>query len=151
KDKGLKLQAWRHSLDRALAGQFDGSLILPAFHYTVKHYAIPPEYFYDLMAGALMDLEHHRYSTFDELRRYCYRVAGTVGLCCTHVFGFRDPDALILAEKLGIAFQLTNILRDVAEDYAMGRIYLPQEDLDRFGCTERDIAQQTAGPAFEKV
>jgi phytoene synthase len=150
-DKRVRLQAWRQSLDRALAGQFDGSLILPAFHHTVKHYAIPSEYFFDLMAGAVTDIEHHRYTTFDDLRQYCYRVAGTVGLCCTHVFGFLDPVALDLAEKLGIAFQLTNILRDVAEDYAMDRIYLPQEDLDRFGCTERDIAQRSASPAFVKV
>jgi phytoene synthase len=149
KNEGLK--AWRTALDQALAGRYNGSRILPAFHHTVGHYGIPAVYFHYLMAGAEMDLSIQRYATFDELRRYCYCVAGTVGLCCVHVFGFRDPAALELAPKLGIAFQLTNILRDVAEDFAMGRIYLPQEDLVRFGCTEADIAKNAASPAFVEL
>ncbi len=79
-----------------------------------------------------MDLTVSDYETFDRLREYCYRVAGTVGLCCVHVFGFSDPSAPELAERLGIAFQLTNILRDVPKDFAMGRIYLPLDDMARF-------------------
>jgi phytoene synthase len=90
-------------------------------------------YFHDLISGAEMDLTVGEYPTFDRLREYCYRVAGTVGLTCLHVFGFDDPHAPDLAEKLGIAFQLTNIIRDVPKDYEMGRVYLPLEDLSHFG------------------
>jgi phytoene synthase len=98
-----------------------------------------------------MDLSVRRYETFDLLRRYCYCVAGTVGLCCIHVFGYRDPAALELAPMLGIAFQLTNILRDVREDFGMGRVYLPQEDLARFGCAEQRLGEPAASPEFVSV
>jgi 15-cis-phytoene synthase len=91
-----------------------------------------------------MDLTIKTYPTFDRLREYCYRVAGTVGLTCTHVFGFRDPRALDLAEKLGLAFQLTNIIRDVHEDASLGRIYLPEEDLARYGVSPQDFAKSEA-------
>jgi phytoene synthase len=147
-DKSEGLKAWRGVLDRALRGDCGGSLILPAFHHTVQHFGIPAAYFHDLMSGAEMDLTVKSYPTFSLLERYCYCVAGTVGLCCVHVFGFEDPKALELAPKLGIAFQLTNILRDIPEDYSMGRVYLPEEDLNRFGCTAADLAGDTASPAF---
>jgi len=114
----------------------------------VQRFGIPAAYFHDLMSGAEMDLTVKSYPTFGLLERYCYCVAGTVGLCCIHVFGFQDPKALELAPKLGIAFQLTNILRDVPEDYSMGRVYLPEEDLSRFGCTAADLAGNAASPAF---
>ena len=133
---------------RALAGDYGESGILPAFHHTVRQYGIQPAYLHDSIIGAQMDLTINSYPSFELLERYCYCVAGAVGLCCVHVFGFSDAAALELAPKLGIAFQLTNILRDVPEDLAMGRIYLPQEDLKRFGCTERDLAGSTASPAF---
>lgn len=149
KDEGLK--AWRGALDEALKGNYNGSKLLPAFHRTIEHFKIPAAYFHDLMTGAEMDLSVHTYSTFEDLSRYCYCVAGTVGLCCVHVFGFEDRKALELAPKLGIAFQLTNILRDVAEDFAMGRVYLPQDDLSRFGCTDRDLSSNTASPAFVQL
>src|SRR5262245_43227921 len=148
KDKGEELKSWRRALDQALTGVYNGNRILPAFHDTVQRYGIPASYFHDLITGAEMDLSICRYPTFDLLSRYCYCVAGTVGLCCAHVFGFKDPAALELAPKLGGAFQLTNILRDVAEDYAMGRVYLPQEDLARFGCGEKDLGNSVASPAF---
>jgi phytoene synthase len=125
-DKRTGLNACRRALDQALAGHYNGSSILPAFHHTVEKYCIPAAYFHDLISGAEMDLDVRRYPTFDRLRHYCYCVAGTVGLCCVHVFGFRDPVALELAPKLGIAFQLTNILRDIPEDFRMGRVYLPK-------------------------
>jgi len=149
KDRGLK--AWRNALDQALRGNYNGSRLLPAFHDTIEHYRIPPEYFHDLMSGAEMDLSVRRYETFEDLSRYCYCVAGTVGLCCVHVFGFQDRKVLDLAPKLGIAFQLTNILRDVAEDFTMGRVYLPQNDLKQFGCTEQDLSSKAAGPAFVQL
>jgi phytoene synthase len=150
-DKSKGLRAWRNALDQALQGEYNGSKLLPAFHHTVEHYKIPAQYFHDLMSGAEMDLDVRTYDTFDDLSRYCYCVAGTVGLCCIHVFGFEDRKALDLAPKLGIAFQLTNILRDVAEDFSMGRIYLPQEDLRRFGCTEQDLLGAVASPAFVQL
>ncbi len=93
-----------------------------------------------------MDLTVGDYSTFDRLREYCYRVAGTVGLTCLHVFGFDDPHAPDLAEKLGIAFQLTNILRDVRADYEMGRVYLPQEDLSQFGVSPEALGRGPVTP-----
>ncbi len=150
-DKKEGLKAWRNTLDRALAGEFGTNPILPAFHDTMRRFNIPPAYLHDLMRGAEMDLEIDRYPTFEQLREYCYCVAGTVGLCCVHVFGFKDPSALELAPKLGIAFQLTNILRDVREDYAMGRVYLPQDDLVRFNCSESDIARNEGSDAFIRL
>ena len=123
---------WRMQLDRALQGEFDGSPIWPAFHDTVRRYSIPHRYFHEMIDGILSDLEPRQMQTFDELYCYCYQVASVVGLTIVHIFGFRSPKALLLAEKCGIAFQLTNILRDVREDAAMDRIYLPLEDLARF-------------------
>jgi phytoene synthase len=149
--KGKGLQVWRNALDQALQGNYNGSQLLPAFHHTIRQYKIPAEYFHDLMTGAEMDLSVSTYETFEDLSRYCYCVAGTVGLCCIHVFGFQNPKAIELAPKLGTAFQLTNILRDVAEDFTMGRIYLPQEDLKRFGCTNQDLSGKVAGPAFVRL
>jgi phytoene synthase len=151
RNKSEALRAWRIALDRALEGAYGGSQVLPAFHHTVKQYGIPATYFHDLMSGAEMDLTVMSYPTFELLRRYCYCVAGTVGLCCVHVFGSTDPGALELASKLGIAFQLTNILRDVPEDYSMGRVYLPKEDMDQFRCTDKDLASHVASRAFIEV
>ncbi|MCL4523704.1 MAG: phytoene/squalene synthase family protein, partial [Acidobacteria bacterium] len=142
-----RMAAWRATLDRALAGEYSGNPAMPAFHDAVTRYKISMRYLHDLISGTEMDLSIASYATFESLHEYCYRVAGTVGLCCTHVFGFRDARALELAEKLGIAFQLTNILRDVRADHEMGRVYLPQEDLQRFGCRENDLA----GPATRQV
>ncbi|MDP9147556.1 MAG: phytoene/squalene synthase family protein, partial [Acidobacteriota bacterium] len=112
-----------------------------------QRYSMPSRYLHDLISGAEMDLTVRAYPTFERLKEYCYRVAGTVGLTCTHVFGFRDSRALELAEKLGIAFQLTNIIRDVHEDFKLGRVYLPEEDLARYGVAKSDfgLAEATLG------
>jgi phytoene synthase len=150
-NKNERLTEWRVVMLRALEGDYGGSRVWPAFHHTVKTYGIPVSYLQDLMDGTEMDLTIKRYPTFKHLARYCYCVAGAVGLCCVHVFGFKDPKAVELAPKLGTAFQLTNILRDVSEDYAMGRVYLPQEDLDRFGCTESDLGISVASPGFVEL
>jgi phytoene synthase len=132
------LDAWSGALDAAMRGDCGESLILPAFRATVERYEIPPRLFQELITGARMDLTVRRYATFGELREYCYRVASVVGLVCIRIFGFEgEPDAY--AEQLGIAFQLTNILRDIPEDAAMGRIYLPQEDLKAFDYTEEEL------------
>ena len=137
--KRLGLARWRALLDEAAAGRTDGHAILPALVDTIARFEIPNRYFHDLILGAEMDLTVASYATFDRLSEYCYRVAGTVGLTCLHVFGFRDPRAPDLAERLGLAFQLTNILRDVQGDYEMGRVYLPLEDLARFGVRDEDL------------
>lgn len=138
--KRRQLARWRAMLDAALTGSAPAAHpILLALVDTIRRHGIPSRYLHDLISGVEMDLTVTSYATFDRLREYCYRVAGTVGLTCAHVFGFRDPRAPDLAEKLGLAFQLTNILRDVAPDFAMGRIYLPQEDLARFGIEPVDL------------
>ena len=124
--------------------------ILPAFYDTIQRYQIPQEYFRELLVGTTSDLSVSRYETFDELYLYCYRVASTVGLVCLHVFGFDGSQkALEQAEAQGIAFQLTNILRDVAEDGERGRIYLPLEDLRRFDISEQDFLAGAPGPNIE--
>jgi phytoene synthase len=150
-NKKDRLKAWTAALDRAMDGSYGESQVLPALHHTVKRYGIPLAYFHDLMEGAEMDLSLTTYPSFEGLERYCYCVAGTVGLCCVHVFGFDDVRALELASRLGTAFQLTNILRDVPEDYGMGRVYLPQEDLVRFGCTSDDLATRVAGKKVKEL
>ena len=145
-DKQRGLARWRAALDAAAAGDVSSHPILPAFADTIERFHIPPRYFHDLISGAEMDLTVGEYATFDRLREYCYRVAGTVGLTCLHVFGFDDPHAPDLAEKLGIAFQLTNILRDVPRDYEMGRVYLPLEDLAQFGVRPEALARGPLTP-----
>ena len=127
------IQRWQHDLDLGLAGHYTENPLWPAFHDTVQRYKIPCEYFYQMIQGVSSDLEPRAIQTFDELYRYCYRVASVVGLTIIHIFGFQSPEALKLAEKCGIAFQLTNILRDVREDSENHRIYIPNEDIDRFG------------------
>lgn len=106
--------------------------VLPALADVVRRYGIPVRYLLDVIAGVEMDLVPAAYPTFEELARYCYHVAGAVGLACIHLWGFRDPRALDAAVDCGTAFQLTNILRDLGEDGARGRVYVPREDLDRF-------------------
>ncbi|HXG24506.1 MAG TPA: phytoene/squalene synthase family protein [Chthonomonadales bacterium] len=138
--KQEQLTRWRMALDQAFEGEYSNSLILPAFHHVVHRYRIPKRFFHALIDGVEMDLTRTRYETFEELYSYCYRVASVVGLVCIHVWGFKDGEvAFIPAEACGIAFQLTNILRDVKEDAERGRIYLPLEDLRRFDYTEEDL------------
>jgi phytoene synthase len=127
------IERWRGDLDLALGGHYGKNLLWPAFHDAVQRYKIPHEYFYEMIAGVSSDLQPKQLQTFDELYRYCYQVASVVGLTIIHIFGFESPDALALAEKCGIAFQLTNILRDVREDRENGRIYIPEEDIRKFG------------------
>jgi squalene synthase HpnC len=159
KQRGLA--KWRAALDEAVTGLeniFDGTAALPlsdstpeqaietlpALVDTIRHYNMPTRYLHDLISGAEMDLTIQTYQTFDRLREYCYRVAGTVGLTCTHIFGFKDPRALDLAEKLGLAFQLTNIIRDVKEDHSLGRVYIPDEDLVRYNVSQEDFGRNEA-------
>lgn len=127
------MEKWRKDMVAALAGQCDNHVIWPAFRDAVERYRIPHEYFHHMIDGVSSDLVPRNVETFDELYRYCYQVASVVGLTIIHIFGFEDPNALLLAEKCGVAFQLTNIIRDVREDWELGRRYIPAEDLIRFG------------------
>ena len=125
--------AGARSWTRRSRGGIRGHPVWPAFADTVRRYSHSARYFHDMIDGVRSDLEPRRFETFDELYRYCYQVASVVGLATIHIFGFDSPEAPPLAEKCGIAFQLTNILRDVREDLSHGRVYLPAEDLERFG------------------
>lgn len=156
-EKRERLKAWLDALHRVVGGEPTDDPILMAVALSQSRYNIPVELLEKLVYGTAMDCvigdastdgsPAVLYRTFSELYDYCYHVASVVGLVCIKVFGYRDPAAEPLAEKVGVAFQLTNIIRDVKEDAAMGRIYLPQEDLDRFGVaasTFRDAANTTA-------
>lgn len=135
-EQGANLAAigqWRKELDEALAGRYADHPVWPGFHDAVTRYRIPHEYFHQMIEGVSSDLEPRTFHNFDQLYRYCYQVASVVGLTTIHIFGFDSPDALLLAEKCGIAFQLTNILRDVREDAENARVYIPTEDISRFG------------------
>jgi squalene synthase HpnC/squalene synthase HpnD len=165
KQRGLA--KWRAALDQALTGTGHESApnsalapqswpqgaaeVLPALVDTMRRFYMPARYLHDLISGAEMDLTINNYSTFERLKEYCYRVAGTVGLTCTHVFGFTDSRALDLAEKLGLAFQLTNIIRDVHEDAELGRIYVPDEDLARYNVSRKDFSNHEATLAVREL
>jgi len=127
------MAGWRADLDRGLAGQPGEHPLWPALLDTVSRYRIPHHYLHEMIDGVSSDLEAREFGSFDELYRYCYLVASVVGLTIIHIFGFEDQRALALAEKCGIAFQLTNIIRDVGEDRDQGRCYLPKDELRRFG------------------
>lgn len=125
--------------------------ILKPFILVAKKYGIPIEYPLDLLKGVEMDIEATRYQNFDELYVFCYRVASVVGLMMTHIMGYKDHRAFEYAEKLGVAMQLTNILRDVKEDKEMGRIYLPLDELHQFGLTEADVLNENFNEQFRRL
>jgi 15-cis-phytoene synthase len=149
KAQGLALA--RETVERVARGDTSGAVILPALAHTLSTYGIPRGYLDELIAGAEMDLDVASYRAFDDLRVYCHRVAGIVGQCCVHVFGFQEARALELADRLGLAFQLTNILRDVEQDFRLGRVYLPQEDLERFGCKAAEVAAAPPSSAAREL
>ena len=124
---------------------------LRAFRETIRHRAIPAAYFEDLLKGVEMDRGRVRLQTWDELDRYCYQVASVVGLIMVHVLTEPAPELLKPARDLGTAMQLTNILRDIAEDWQRDRLYLPADELEKFGLTEEDIAGQRTGDSFRAM
>ena len=140
------LGRWRADLEDALGGKPGLHPVWPAFLWAVERYKIPPEYFRSVIDGVESDLASREFRTFQELYKYCYQVASVAGLSVIHILGFESDRAVELAEKCGIAFQLTNIVRDVREDAERGRLYLPTEDLARFGLAREDIL---AGRASE--
>jgi phytoene synthase len=129
----------------------DEGLALIAFAQTVRKYDIPKSCFLELAEGCRMDLTIDRYQSWDDLRKYCYRVAGVVGIVMCRIFGVSDPAAEAQAVMMGEAMQLTNILRDVKEDAARGRVYLPMEDLDRFGYTIDDLQAGVVNEPFRQL
>jgi phytoene synthase len=145
------LRAWRARLDSCLSGDFSGSPILLAFHDTVRRFSVPTEYFHWIIDGAEMDLTIDGYETFQDLYKYCFNVASAVGLVCLQIFGYRQECAKKYAELCGVAFQLTNILRDVKEDAAMGRIYLPREDLKKFSYDPDDLQHGVIDDRFLRL
>jgi phytoene synthase len=149
-DPKEELRRWRAELDLVYGGEPTWPLMISLAHH-VKRLSIPKAYFEELIKGVEMDLETSRYSTFEELSLYCYRVASIVGLICLHIFGPTSAHAQDYAVDLGMAFQLTNILRDLATDAEQGRIYLPQEDLSRFGCSEADFLEQKESPRLYEL
>lgn len=145
-----ELARWR----REIAAVFDGAPEHPAaqrLQAAVRRFPIPREALLEIIAGVEMDLDHAHYDTWEALRPYCYRVASAVGLCAIEIFGYSDPRARAYAVDLGIALQLTNILRDVGIDARGGRVYLPREDLARFGVTPDDLVRGRYTPAFVEL
>lgn len=150
--------AFARTLDSVYGGELDvrgvpeeQGLALKAFADTVRVCEIPRSFFLDLAEGCRMDLTVTRYATWAELERYCYHVAGVVGLIMCRVFGLREAGAEAQAVQMGNAMQLTNILRDVEEDWGRGRVYLPGEDLERFGVTEQQIASRLVTPGLVEL
>jgi 15-cis-phytoene synthase len=149
-EKRGRLDEWRCELDRCYEGKA-GHPISVRLAQSMRRFPIPKELFEELIAGVEMDLTQHRYPTFHDLYEYCYRVAGVVGLMCIEIFGYRNPKAKDYAINLGVALQLTNIMRDVRVDAERGRIYLPQEELARFGYTEEELLRGAYTPTFVEL
>jgi phytoene synthase len=144
-DPKEELRRWRAELDLVYAGEPTWPLMISLAHHA-RRLSIPKAYFEELIKGVEMDLATTRYGTFEELSLYCYRVASIVGLICLHIFGPTSAHAQDYAVDLGMAFQLTNILRDLATDAGQGRVYIPQEDLRRFGYSEAELLGRKESP-----
>ncbi|MBO0911981.1 MAG: phytoene/squalene synthase family protein [Acidobacteria bacterium] len=161
RDRKRKLDAWVDAFHAAQAGFPTDEPILLALVDTQRRFGIPIGLLDQLALGTAMDVEEERewnsprypiqYGSIQELERYCYNVASVVGLVCIHIFGYEDRAAEYLAERLGLAFQLTNIIRDVKEDAALGRVYLPQEDLARFAITPGELTTATDAARFRPL
>lgn len=147
REKQELLSGWRYEFEKSMNG---GSLhpLMNKLSDTAKRFNIPVEHFSELIKGVEMDLSKNRYSTFDELYTYCYRVASTVGLMCAEVFGYTNNGTRQYAVDLGIALQLTNIMRDVKSDLQRNRIYIPHEDMTRFDYTEDDLRNHVYDERF---
>ena len=164
-ERRQKLDAWLDDLHRAQQGNPTDDAILLALTDAQRRYAIPAGLLDELAVGTAMDVEEAEssaqttnipgltihYKTFEDLRLYCYRVASVVGLVCIHIFGYRDPAAESLAERCGLAFQFTNIIRDVKEDAGMGRVYLPEEDLAKFNLSVSELLSAPDAARFRPL
>lgn len=158
-ERRAKLDEWMDALRRVVAGERTDDPVLFALADSQKHFNIPLELLEKLVHGTEMDvpaaaddrLPRMQYETFNQLYDYCYHVASVVGLVCIRIFGYRDPRAEKLAEEVGVAFQLTNILRDVKEDAGLGRVYLPREDFARFGVEVQALTNGSAPESLRPV
>ena len=152
-DKLSALEELQSSLEQAYQGRAPSPMFL-ALADTADRYSIPQQYFHEIILGVQSDLVKTRYDNFDELREYCYRVASVVGLVCLQIFQYPPEDGAAAREyavDLGLAMQLTNIMRDVREDWDMGRVYLPQDEMARFGYTEDDLRDSVRNEAFVQL
>ena len=143
--KAERLTTWRRALR---APQPDESPVAPDVRAVIAKYRLTPEMLEEIIAGVEMDLSISRYATFKELRLYCYRVASAVGLVSIEIFGYRNPHCREYAIELGLGLQTTNIIRDVGKDLLSGRVYLPQDELARFGYSEGDLLNRTHDERF---
>lgn len=149
-DASAMLALWREELHNVFAGS-PTRAISRALAENVRRFHIPQHYFEEVIDGVEMDLSRTRYATFSNLELYCHRVASAVGLICIEIFGYRNSSAHTYAERLGLAFQLTNIVRDVREDAARGRIYLPLDDLAQFQVSEDEILRGVYSSRFRAL
>lgn len=143
-----KIREWRSEFEKVLSDGDSKFQLINKVYKVIRKYKIPVEPFFDLIKGMETDLKKNRYDTFDELKDYCFNVASTVGLMCIEVFGYNNPKTKDYAINLGIALQLTNILRDIKTDSEKGRIYIPLEDLNKFGYTENDLLDNVHNEQF---
>jgi phytoene synthase len=145
-----KLRKWRIEFERAFTGRSEFPL-LNKLGKIISNFNIPLDPFFELIKGMEMDIQRDRYKSFDDLQLYCYRVASTVGLMCIEIFGYNHPSTKDFAIDLGIALQLTNILRDISKDAESGRIYLPQEDLKNFQYSETELISKVYNDQFKDL
>ena len=146
----VELEKWRHELDNLFAGKPQWSQTIK-LQKTLEKFPIPKDLFLQLVHGCEFDLVRNRYHTFDELYEYCFHVASVVGLMCIEIFTYKSEATKEYAINLGMALQLTNIIRDVKEDAARDRIYLPQSDLQRFNYSEKDLLSSVVNPEFQAM
>lgn len=146
-----ELTRWREEIARVFGQEPTTHPAAERLREAVRRFPVPRQALEEIIAGVEMDLDRATYETFDDLYPYCYRVASAVGLCSIAIFGYRDPRAQDYAINLGVALQLTNILRDVQTDARMGRVYLPQEDLRRFGVSAEDLREGRYTPGFVEL
>lgn len=144
------LDNWREEVEACYKGTAQDPIMV-AMMDTIQHFPIPKQYFHQLIDGVEMDLVQNRFETFEELKNYCFHVASVVGLICIEIFGYRSPQTKEYATNLGLALQLTNIIRDVGEDARNKRIYLPLEDLETYKINEKDILNETYNPPFVEM
>ena len=145
-----KLAWWRGELAALFEGH-PGHPVTQALATSLEKFSLPQEQLLEIVDGMEMDLDQARYADFNALHLYCYRVASVVGLLAAEIFGYRDRQTLKYAHDLGLAFQLTNIIRDVGEDARRGRIYLPQDELARFGVKDSDLLQANYSDNFRRL
>ena len=150
KIKLVKLEWWRSEIESLFSGKANHP-VTQALVTPIKSFKLEKEYFIEIIDGMEMDLKKVRFANFEELNLYCYRVAGVVGLLSASIFGYKDPATLEYAKKLGLALQLTNIIRDVYEDSLRDRLYLPLDELEKFGVTEAQIFNRKDTESFNKL